>query len=282
MRIAAIGCSHTSGYHVGDMPEAKEDMTQEHWPYSGKWNNNNWAEHYINSKDADGVIFANPQNGWWTYSEWLSHLFKTYDDIEEVVVQMTYWNRFRLSIQFPTHYENIVPLDATYIKELTKGRIDCWYPANQTLDGSVNDIPMQVWPMDFQKEVPFKSVYDPDFKLAKPDLRNEPYMTVKTWMEVMSLKAQREWFKEIYIIQELCRNNGAKVKLFGINSWTWIPKEMNKEFFDFDYIQVAKTTVEDWFLQQKDINVGNYTVDGEHFDEMIHKMIATEYLPSQF
>ena len=57
---------------------------------------------------------------------------------------------------------------------------------------------------------------------------------------------------------------------------------MNKEFFDFNYIQVAKTTVEDWFLQQKDINVGNYTVDGEHFDEMIHKMIATEYLPSQF
>lgn len=144
MRIAAIGCSHTSGYHVDDMPEAKEDMTQEHWPYSGKWNNNNWAEHYINSKDADGVIFANPQNGWWTYSEWLSHLFKTYDDIKEVVVQMTYWNRFRLSIQFPTHYENIVPLDATYVKELTKGRIDCWYPANQTNDGSVNDIPMQV------------------------------------------------------------------------------------------------------------------------------------------
>ena len=157
MRIAAIGCSHTSGYHVDDMPEAKEDMTQEHWPYSGKWNNNNWAEHYINSKDADGVIFANPQNGWWTYSEWLSHLFKTYDDIKEVVVQMTYWNRFRLSIQFPTHYENIVPLDATYVKELTKGRIDCWYPANQTNDGSVNDIPMQVWPMDFQKEVPFKT-----------------------------------------------------------------------------------------------------------------------------
>ena len=89
-------------------------------------------------------------------------------------------------------------------------------------------------------------------------------------------------FKEIYIIQELCRNNGAKVKLFGLNSWTWIPKEMNKEFFDFNYIQVAKTTVEDWFLQQKDINVGNHTVDGEHFNEMIHKMIATEYLPSQF
>ena len=280
MRIAAIGCSHTSGYHVDGMPEDKENMTQENWPYSGKWNDNNWAEHYINSKDADGVIFANPQNGWWTYSEWLSHLFKTYDDIEEVVVQMTYWNRFRLSI--PTHYENIVPLDATYVKEVTKGRTDCWYPANQTSDGSVNDIPMQVWPVDFKKEVPFKAVYDPEFKLAKPDLRSESYMTVKTWMEVMSLKTQREFFKEIYIIQELCRNNGAKVKLFGLNSWTWIPKEMNKEFFDFNYIQVAKQTVEDWFLQQKDINVGNHTVDGEHFNEMIHKMIATEYLPSQF
>jgi hypothetical protein len=56
---------------------------------------------------------------------------------------------------------------------------------------------------------------------------------------------------------------------------------MNK-YFDFNYIQVAEDTVEDWFLQKKDINVGTHTLDGEHFDKEIHKMIALEYIPSQF
>lgn len=281
MRIAALGCSHTCGYHVKDMPEDKV-LDINTWPFSGKWNDNNWAEFYINNKDADGVIFANSSNGWWEYSEWLSHLFKTYDDIKEVVVQNTYWNRFRLSMMDPPDYENMVPLDELYHLEHKKGNIDLWLKRIHNEKRDVFDIPFQCYPQDYSDRLHFNVKFNPRFMVDEPDLRAEPFMKVKTWMEIMSLKAQREWFKEIYIIQELCRNNGAKVKLFGLNSWTWIPKEMNKEFFDFNYIQVAKTTVEDWFLQQKDINVGNHTVDGEHFNEMIHKMIATEYLPSQF
>lgn len=281
MRIAALGCSHTCGYHVKDMPEDKV-LDINTWPFSGKWNDNNWAEFYINNKDAEGVIFANSSNGWWEYSEWLSHLFKTYDDIKEVVVQNTYWNRFRLSMMDPPDYENMVPLDELYHLEHKKGNIDLWLKRIHNEKRDVFDIPFQCYPQDYSDRLHFNVKFNPRFMVDEPDLRAEPFMKVKTWMEIMSLKAQREWFKEIYIIQELCRNNGAKVKLFGLNSWTWIPKEMNKEFFDFNYIQVAKTTVEDWFLQQKDINVGNHTVDGEHFNEMIHKMIATEYLPSQF
>ena len=51
MRIAALGCSHTCGYHVADLPE---DVSLDHntWPYSGKWHDNNWAEFYINSKNV--------------------------------------------------------------------------------------------------------------------------------------------------------------------------------------------------------------------------------------
>tara|TARA_R110000782_G_scaffold73421_5_gene146880 strand:+ start:4571 stop:5428 length:858 start_codon:yes stop_codon:yes gene_type:complete len=280
MRTAAIGCSHTSGYHVADIPK---HPTMENWPFSGKWHDNNWAEYYINDKGNDGVIFANPQHGWWSYSEWLSHLFQTYNDISEVVVQMTYWNRFRLAVQYPMHYENLIPLDILYTKDTTKGKIDCWFPKNGTEDNSVWDIPMQAFKEDFQTELPFVVRYDPEFKIDEPDLRSIPYMTVKTHMEIMSLKAQREWFKEIYILQEMCRQKGASLKLFGLNSWTWIPKlkEMNK-YFDFNYIQVAEDTVEDWFLQKKDINVGTHTLDGEHFDKEIHKMIALEYIPSQF
>ena len=125
MRIAALGCSHTCGYHVADIPD-DVSLNHETWPYSGKWHDNNWAEFYINSKDADGVIFANSSNGWWEYSEWLSFLFKKYDDIKEVVVQNTYWNRFRLTMMDPPDYENMVPHDELYHLEHKKGKIDLW------------------------------------------------------------------------------------------------------------------------------------------------------------
>ena len=285
-RVAALGCSHTCGYHVNGMPEdAVLDINT--WPFSGKWNDNNWAEFYTNNANKDGVIFANSSNGWWEYSEWLSFLFKQYDDIDEVIVQNTYWNRFRLSMMDPPDYENVIPLDELYEKETTKGNIDCWLKRLHNEKRNVFDIPLQCYPQDYQDRLHFEVKFDPRFMMGNPDLRAEPYMKVKTWMEIMSLKAQREWFKEMYILQELCRSNGAELKLFSLNKWTWIPDEMlipklRNSFYNFDYIQVATNHVEEWFLREKKVDLTKETIDGEHFGEDVHKTIALEYLPQQF
>ena len=281
MRIAALGCSHTCGYHVGDLPDNEQDWNLETWPFSGKWNDNNWAEYYINNKGADGVIFANPSNGWWEYSEWLSFLFKKYDDIKEVVVQNTYWNRFRLSMHYPQHYEKMIPLDELYELEHKKGNIDLWIKRIHNKEQDVFDIPMQAYPVDFQNNCKFTVKFDPRFMMGDPDLRSVPYMTVKTWMELMSLKAQREFAKELYIMQELCRNNGASFKVFALNKWTFIPENLN-DFFKFDLMEVAKQDVESWFLQNLDTNIGTKTIDDEHYNKEVHEIIASKYLPSQF
>lgn len=286
MRIAALGCSHTCGYHVADIPD-DVSLNHETWPYSGKWHDNNWAEFYINSKDADGVIFANSSNGWWEYSEWLSFLFKKYDDIKEVVVQNTYWNRFRLTMMDPPDYENMVPHDELYHLEHKKGKIDLWLKKLHNDERKIFDIPLQCYPEDYEKRLYFNVKFDPRFMMGAPDLRAEPYMKVKTWMEIMSLKAQREWFKEMFILQELCRRNGAELKLFSLNKWTWIPDEMlipklRNSFYNFDYIQVANSHVEEWFLREKKVDITKKTVDGEHFGDDIHKIIALEYIPQQF
>ena len=57
---------------------------------------------------------------------------------------------------------------------------------------------------------------------------------------------------------------------------------MMNDFYNFDSIQVAPDSVEDWFLQNKQVDILKHTKDGEHFDEEIHQQIALEYLPSQF
>jgi hypothetical protein len=60
-----------------------------------------------------------------------------------------------------------------------------------------------------------------------------------------------------------------------------IPKLRNS-FYNFDYIQVANSHVEEWFLREKKVDITKKTVDGEHFGDDIHKIIALEYLPQQF
>ena len=286
MRIAAIGCSHTAGYHVSNAPEENVLLTEENWPFSGRWQDNNWAEEYINSKNADGVIFARIGNGWYEYSEWLDFLFKKYNDITEVIVQNTYWNRFRVTSINPPDYEHMIPLDALYKHETTKGRIDCWTKNVEVKDSDdpnyrVIDAPHQIRAKDYVNTVNIDVQHHPRFQWNEPDLRRITYMEGKTWLEIMSLKSQRDWLKEIYILQTLCKENNAELKLFGLNKWTWIPPKM-KDYFNFDSIQVATDSVDDWFTQNKRIDIQKHTVDDEHYSKEIHRAIALEYLPSQF
>ena len=286
MRIAAIGCSHTAGYHVSNAPEENVLLTEENWPFSGRWQDNNWAEEYINSKNADGVIFARIGNGWYEYSEWLDFLFKKYNDITEVIVQNTYWNRFRVTSINPPDYEHMIPLEALYKHETTKGRIDCWTKTVEVKDSDnpnyrVIDAPHQIRAKDYVNTVNIDVQHHPRFQWNEPDLRRITYMEGKTWLEIMSLKSQRDWLKEIYILQTLCKENNAELKLFGLNKWTWIPPKM-KDYFNFDSIQVATDSVDDWFTQNKRIDIQKHTVDDEHYSKEIHRAIALEYLPSQF
>ena len=187
----------------------------------------------------------------------------------------------------PPDYENVIPHDELYHLEHKKGKIDLWLKRLHNEQKNVFDIPLQCYPQDYSNRLHFNVKFDPRFMMGAPDLRAEPYMKVKTWMEIMSLKAQREWFKEMFILQELCRRNGAELKLFSLNKWTWIPDEMlipklRNSFYNFDYIQVAPNHVEEWFLREKKLNITKETVDGEHFGDDIHKIIALEYLPQQF
>jgi len=286
MRIAALGCSHTAGYNIKNAPGDDVPLTQENWPFAGRWQKNNWAEEYINSKNADGVIFARIGIGWYEYSEWLSFLFKKYNDIKEVIVQNTYWNRFRVTAINPSDYEHMIPLEALYKHETTKGKIDCWTKHVEVRDSDnpnfrVIDAPHQIRAKDYVNTVNINITHHPRFQWLEPNLRQITYMEGKTWLEIMSLKSQREWLKEIYILQTLCKEYGAELKLFGLNKHTWIPDKMN-DYFNFDSIQVAKDSVEEWFSQNKRIDIQKHTVDDEHYSKEIHRMIALEYLPSQF
>ena len=263
MRTAVIGCSHSAGYSY---PQAKDTRD--------RWNDNNWAEIYINNQNKDGVIFACPGRGWYDYSERLAFLFKRYNDIDEVIIQQTYWNRYRIGFQNPCHYENIVPLERHMNLEETKGRIDCyninmWHDEGKSFDGGRITVSG-----DYAIDPTISFTFKP-FDIQDPDLQTDGFQRIKAWYELMTVVAQREFFKEVYLWNLICKENNAELKIFAINENTWLPKDLNM-LGDCSYGKVANQNVLQ-FLESKN-SIDSFTIDDEHFNKEAHTLIAKEFI----
>ena len=264
MRTAVIGCSHSAGYQFPP-PDGIHD----------RWNDNNWAEIYINNQDKDGVIFACPGRGWYDYSERLAYLFKKYNDIDEVIVQQTYWNRFRFGFSTPCFYENIIPLDAHMMQEETKGNIDCyniamWNDELKSFDGGRITLAG-----DYAIQPTVSMKFDP-FDLIEPNLQQEGYQRLKSWYEVMTVVNQRQFFKEVYLWNTMCKENNAVLKIFAMNDQTWLPKDLN--MIGNIQADVSEKTVLQFLLTKGKLE--EFVVDDEHFNLEAHTLIANEYIPN--
>ena len=83
-RTLFIGDSHAHGYYeVGNTISA--------------WQDNNYAEIYADENNKQVVIYSQPGGCNRKYPAWLKSMLDRYDDIDEVFIQSTYWNRFLLS-----------------------------------------------------------------------------------------------------------------------------------------------------------------------------------------
>jgi len=264
MRTAVIGCSHSAGYSYSQKEGTRD-----------RWNDNNWAEMYIGSQDKDGVIFACPGRGWYDYSERLAFLFKKYDDIDEVIIQQTYWNRFRIGFSNPCYYENIIPLDVHMNLEETKGRIDCyninmWDDERKCFDGG--RISMAG---DYAVPATISMEFEP-FDIIEPNLQTEGYQRTKAWYELMTIVNQRQFFKEVYLWNTLCKENNAVLKIFAINDHTWLPKDLN--MIGNVQADVADKTVTQFLLTKGELQ--DFVIDDEHFNIKAHSLIANDYIPN--
>lgn len=264
MRTAVIGCSHSAGYSYS----AKEGT-------GDRWHDNNWAEIYINNQDKDGVIFACPGRGWYDYSERLAHLFKKYNDIDEVVIQQTYWNRFRLGFSTPNYYENIIPLNTHMRQEETKGRIDCYNIDIWNDKHKSADIGRITVAGDYAIPAAISMTFDP-FDINEPNLQTDGYQRIKANYELMTVVSQRQFFKEVFLWNTLCKENNAVLKIFAINDHTWLPKDLN--MIGSVQAVVPDKTVEQFLLTKGELE--NFLIDDEHFNLDAHSLIGNEFIPN--
>ena len=261
-----IGDSHTCGYKTVPGKEGPGSYSV--------WNENSYVNEYVKLHNKKAVVYSMPGANNRTYADWLGSMFKTYDDIDEVIILMSSLNRFMLGFNEKLS-PNVVPIEQFTHFEGTDetGMIDRY------IDEIISEEYFQLYQKptdnDYAKFPGLNFSYDNG--LIDPDIRKSTYMQIKTFFELNTHLEQRDFFKDIYTWDNMCADRNIPLYLFKMRERTFFP-----ESWDFygklKVTKIAEQSVESFFLQ-RNIDHNNYFEDdNEHFNQLYHKLIAQKFL----
>ena len=260
-RTLFLGDSHAHGYyHMGGKIHA--------------WEPNNYAELYSKLHDKKTVIYSVPGGCNHKYPVWIKSMFDRYDDIDEVFVQSTYWNRFLLSCS----------------KELSVGEetdSTLYLCENQPKDEMIDrytDERIQEHYVEMIEQ-PRKGNYE-KFKGFTFDgagvtdswsLFHEKYTYTKVFHELITPLQFKDYCLDMFVIDKMCKDYGVKWYLWSINDRVFVPPKI--DFFGKNDAIRAPMSAES-FLKERfkmDIETDHYRLDGEHYIKEVHSKIANDY-----
>jgi len=266
-RFLFVGCSHTMGYFLEDINDV----------YGWKsWHENNYAEKYAEQNNQQSVIVASVGTGNREFVNFLSYAFDKYDDISEVYIQSTYWGRFPLAINSSLNERDIYPRDFFMEQDHCDELIDR-HSVGLCQTDKYGDPAVQNY---FKPEaMDFEMIYQkPDISIA-PELRNVGFMYTKLFHYLQTHLAQQDYFRDVLLCDTLCERNGAKMFLWNINDRCYIPKETQSFYSKLRVTTIADTDAERYILDNIDVDIKEHRIDGEHYNEYAHSLIAEHYIP---
>jgi hypothetical protein len=264
-RALFLGDSHTCGYVTvpGKQGPGSYEM----------WQDNNYAESYARQHNKQTAIYAVPGSCNRVYPDWLRTMLDTHPDIDEVFVLLSSWNRFILAFNeklspdvlpvdyFTKHILNKDNLVDVYQDELFKG--DRFQLYNKP-----------TWE-DFSSGASVSFNYDN--ALVDPDIRKDTFMKVKLFFDLNTHLEQRDFFKDVYAMDNMCHDHGCKLYFFNMTERMKFPQSF--EFYGkLKATKLAPMTVESYFRSKFVDHTKFYISDGEHYNKDYHDMIASRYL----
>jgi hypothetical protein len=263
-RTVFLGDSHAVGY-------IKEDNNVTFW------NDNNYAEQFSYKYNKPVVVYGMPGGVNQKYSCWLTTLLKNYDDIDELFVQVTYWNRHLLAVNY-SDQPMVNSFESDYFSQKVEGTdlVDRWIDVRVDNVGKFAEINENIQLNDIvePKSLNWKPYEDIIFPAVK-----DVYTHTKLWYEVMTHLHYKNFCKELFIIDRLCEQNNIKWHVWAINDRVHVPT--NPYYYgDLTNLQTYNIiNTRKWFLDNKgiDIDTPKYRYDGEHYTTDVHRSIATEY-----
>jgi hypothetical protein len=265
-RALFIGDSHTCGY---DTIPGKVGYGS----YS-VWNDNNYGECYAEHFQKKTSIYAIAGAANKIYPDWLRSMLDRYPEIDEVYILLASWNRFTLAFN-ETLSSDVIPVDYFTEKHNKEHTLVDFYH-----DVIFKDDRFQLLNKPTFEDYKKMSEISFDYKngLTKPDLRKDSFMTVKTFFDLNTHIEQREFFKDVYTMDNMCHDHGCKLYFFNMTDRVQFPST-----FDFygklKTAKVAPETVETFFRKRFIDHTKYFMPDQEHYNRAYHELIATTYIP---
>lgn len=261
-RTLFLGDSHTCGYE--SFPDGSYSV----------WNKNNYAEKYSDIENKPVLIYSESGVPFRMFIDWLTSMFQKYNDIDEVFLCLSPFNRFIIA------YDDITQLDTIPVDHFMYSVDPVDSKIQRFFDTPVNENRLQL----FQKTVYDDYNFMPDLSftekdgLTNPDIRKTPYMKIKTFFEMNTFLEKRDFLQAIYSWDNICHDNNAKLYLFNFRDRMIFPK-YNNYYGKLKSTIISEKTVETFF-REKNIEHDKYFLeDKEHYNETFHEIIATRFLP---
>ena len=263
-RILFIGDSHTSGYSVEFGPRPDIFIPK-------IWHPNNYAEIYCKKNNNAGVIYATPGVGNDRYPDWIRFCLDMYPDIDTLVLQSTYINRWMMSSNLWNTNEVDIPLDHFTIQQDQGDAITRFMDNIQKeSDGH--------W-LHHQKTYPghMDHLYMPKVEQLEP-FETTNYLQMKVFNELETVIWSNQYVRNLWMIDRMCKEHDVKIFMWRMNEDVYIPSNLDI-YGELDITLERKTCVN--FLQNQNINFNDHYLgeDKEHFDYAFHEAIADRFIP---
>jgi hypothetical protein len=261
-RTLFLGDSHTCGY------KSFKDMS------FTIWNENNYASIYSNIHNKPALIYAQAGSTFRVYTDRLYTMFSQFDDIDEIYLCLTPFNRFTLAWD---DWSNVdcIPVDFfTYAIDKKEDTIQRFQ--DETIKENRLQLFQKTLYTDYDK--PPDLIFSEQDGLTSPDIRKSPFMPIKTFCDFNTYLEKRDFFNALYTWDNMCNDNGADLYIFNFMDRMIFPS-YNNYYGKLKRTTISSKTVETFF-REKNISHTNYLLeDNEHYDESYHSLIAETFLP---
>lgn len=258
MKTLFVGDSHLHGYYESD----------------GKinaWQNNNYAEIYSDINNKEVIVYSLPGGCNRKYPTWIAAMLELHNDIDEIFIQSTYWNRFLLAGSKRLDYGEDIKSDHFIDRDTPHHPTVTRYTDHRVTEEYI-ELSDKVRPENFQE---FTGVQFDDMGITanwKPF--NEKYVYTKLWHELQTPLQYKDYCLDLTCIDSMVGD--IPTYLYTLNDRQFLPNNIN--FYKNLGIIKIDIDAETWIRQNIGMDPKQNTLDGEHYNRRIHKIIAEKYL----
>ena len=239
------------------------------------WQDNNYAEIYADENNKQVVIYSQPGGCNRKYPAWLKSMLDRYDDIDEVFIQSTYWNRFLLSCSRNLDVGETTNVDLYLDNDQPKDEKIERYTDHRVTENYIEMID-QVRQENYEE---FKGFFFDDMKV-KADFKpfHEKYIYTKLWHELVTLQ-YKDYCLDLLAIDTMCARRNIKWYQWSINNRVFVPDNVHL-YGEWLVGKRATSSAEGYLQLSKAINIetDEHRIDAEHYTKQIHELIAKDYL----